>query len=393
VLFGGQYLRDETSGVNGTQVQLHMLSCGLAKRGHDIHCIATMRAVDICRRIKWHRSEFGKPDYGIDFKSSNGARGFGVWVSTLPHDILEDVDVWDPRLERQKAGIFQVSQAVNNIGICRRIKIHGTLTAIDIGGVVIEERDIDGRALGIQNADDFHWDFVFARRTGPDVVPYRRDNTQLPTRTMNRIAVGGMDISEHSAFYEDGGGSNSAGLMLATDNNATLEGSKWKFAHISGIKIRGYDTDPTRAFLHCIRSQLEHESEIWGVDLALSDGATIATSRSATAHGGTVTGTYNIKSSLGKRGRVEKGDDGLCVGIDLARRPAVSDPAPTLAGTSSMRMSTMWQACRIKFSARRKDCRPPRNSSRMGSIARTFTPAGGPGSLLPNRMVVCRSSS
>ena len=38
---GGQYLHDETSGLNGTQVQLHMLSAGLARQGHEVHYIAT----------------------------------------------------------------------------------------------------------------------------------------------------------------------------------------------------------------------------------------------------------------------------------------------------------------------------------------------------------------
>jgi len=40
---GGQYLHDETSGLNGTQVQLHMLSTGLARRGHEVHYLATTR--------------------------------------------------------------------------------------------------------------------------------------------------------------------------------------------------------------------------------------------------------------------------------------------------------------------------------------------------------------
>lgn len=46
VFLGGQYLPDETIGVNGTQVQLYMLSSGLAKRGHEVHYIATTRAGD-----------------------------------------------------------------------------------------------------------------------------------------------------------------------------------------------------------------------------------------------------------------------------------------------------------------------------------------------------------
>jgi glycosyltransferase involved in cell wall biosynthesis len=43
---GGQYLLDETIGVNGTQVQLYMLSAGLAKRGHDVHYLAATRGDD-----------------------------------------------------------------------------------------------------------------------------------------------------------------------------------------------------------------------------------------------------------------------------------------------------------------------------------------------------------
>lgn len=266
------------------------------------------------RKLKFKLGDFSHTTSGYDIKYASGAYGFGVDVNGAPNGVVEDIEIWAPFIERQKNAVYLIAQSPDDIGIMRRITIHGRLTGNDLGGAVAEEGDNDGHILGVQNADDVHCDEVFGRRVGNAISAYRRNNAQVPVRTFNNLTIGTIDVAEFTPFYPGAASPTaSCGLNLTGDNDATVESTGWRFGFDGGVKVHGYDTIIGNRLLHGIRCQNEYEPEIFDPDIALCANASVVTSRSHDPGSGIITGTINLKNNSGNRGRIEKGADGVCV--------------------------------------------------------------------------------
>lgn len=154
----------------------------------------------------------------------------------------------------------------------------------DIGGTVTTEIDSDGHAVGINPCEDFTCRNLKIRRTGGAIIAYAinylNDGHTPATHNFKNLLIEGNDVAEHSPLTTAAGGSaSSIGIGCMLDSPCLLDVSG---AIIRDNSVRGYDTIPANAFVHCYRFNWHDQVIFEGNDGDLGTGATVASNRNST---------------------------------------------------------------------------------------------------------------